>query len=623
MGKIEEVFDKKALAELSVDGSVFFQSQRLEPQRELERICNAEGSVGCERRNYFSDRLDYGERRFTARRDAEELREILRDGLAAFEPVLPHLNWGTFTRTILASRREAAELKKREIPADLLQLYLNALEHRESLDESKFVEMKVTFRRQAMAETMESVFTALLISRQFEKAQRIASTYKIGCRNRYETHPRLGLLREAILDNRKEGLSYLKYLIEVQRHKAAPNYKELPLGVITGDSKLVLQGLKRTNQAYQKAWNTKTYATPRVLRQYGSVKNILEDIRIHLQNGWLLSPWAIAWLSLAWHRGMKDVFTDVSRFSEWVPWELCCPESRPADSSHAQPKPKSKPKKLSQRAQRDLLFVSIAQGDLDAVRPLIDTLADLNVRNRDRRTPLMEAAHGGQIAIARLLLRSNANPDLLDVHGRSVLGIAASRGDLKMVDLILKEGIQPDHAGKPYRPLADACATGHLKVVKCLLKAGADPTALNDNKNSTPLVHAIDGEVESEAGAYYVGGEFMEPGGDYVGIVRELLKHGAKPNVRLATEGNGTALHSAAVAPSAEKFVKLLLASGAKVNVQDEYLNTPLHNAVECGKTAAVRLLLAAGAKKSLRNKDKKTAYDLAKKLPKIRKLLG
>ena len=57
---------------------------------------------------------------------------------------------------------------------------------------------------------------------------------------------------------------------------------------------------------------------------------------------------------------------------------------------------------------------------------------------------------------------------------------------------------------------------------------------------------------------------------------------------------------------------KALLGAGADINKQGNYGSTPLMFAAMFGKIEVVRELLKQGAKKELKNKDGKTAYDHA-----------
>ena len=79
----------------------------------------------------------------------------------------------------------------------------------------------------------------------------------------------------------------------------------------------------------------------------------------------------------------------------------------------------------------------------------------------------------------------------------------------------------------------------------------------------------------------------------YSHIVRILLAHGASLNVQ--DQNLETPLHHAA-SQGHSHTVRILLAYGASLNVEDQNLKTPLHHAARNGQTAIVKLLLNAGA---------------------------
>jgi ankyrin repeat protein len=58
--------------------------------------------------------------------------------------------------------------------------------------------------------------------------------------------------------------------------------------------------------------------------------------------------------------------------------------------------------------------------------------------------------------------------------------------------------------------------------------------------------------------------------------------------------------------------VELLLDRGAKINVKDDYGNTPLHLAAEHDAPGIVGILLGRGADPQIRNNEGKLALDVA-----------
>ena len=74
----------------------------------------------------------------------------------------------------------------------------------------------------------------------------------------------------------------------------------------------------------------------------------------------------------------------------------------------------------------------------------------------------------------KVLLAAHANPKQTDKRGRTVLVLAATRGDLAIVNTLLAGGVGADShaAGEPTALLA-AVRAGHADVAQALLAAGA------------------------------------------------------------------------------------------------------------------------------------------------------
>jgi Ankyrin repeats (3 copies) len=96
-------------------------------------------------------------------------------------------------------------------------------------------------------------------------------------------------------------------------------------------------------------------------------------------------------------------------------------------------------------------------------------------------------------------------------------------------------------------------------------------------------------------------------------IVRELLRYGAKVNVRSRT--GTTALIQAAGHPNRDdaSFISDLISAGADVNAADNDGQTALMAAAENGHITKVKLLLADSARASAKDKLGRTALQYAR----------
>jgi hypothetical protein len=105
-----------------------------------------------------------------------------------------------------------------------------------------------------------------------------------------------------------------------------------------------------------------------------------------------------------------------------------------------------------------------------------------------------------------------------------------------------------------------------VEIVGLLMRAGADPNASENHRESTPLHYAADGFI---TGPVWCANRQVET-------------------------------------------IRMLLNNGADVHLQDKNGATPLHRAVRTRCVAAVRCLLAAGASPTVHNKPGSTPFHLA-----------
>jgi len=101
------------------------------------------------------------------------------------------------------------------------------------------------------------------------------------------------------------------------------------------------------------------------------------------------------------------------------------------------------------------LHWAAGQGDLDEVRRLAATGADLDAADYDGRTPLHVAASEGRTEVVRYLLRRGVRQDPVDRWGNTPLSDAERAGHGETAELLRAPGLQA-----PPVPAADGTATG-------------------------------------------------------------------------------------------------------------------------------------------------------------------
>lgn len=260
-----------------------------------------------------------------------------------------------------------------------------------------------------------------------------------------------------------------------------------------------------------------------------------------------------------------------------------------------------------------LLFAA-QQGDLESARLLIQAGADVNEGLRGKSTnpkspasggaqssatPLLIASASGQAELSSFLLEKGADPNAVDSRGLTALHYAAARRNmLGTVKSLLAHGADPNARlmndlnsmyGNPEgdrtlppgtfgkfslgateisvkgaTPLFQAAIADNPAAIRLLAAAGADPR-LGTERNTTPLMVAAGvGLFETRRG----GDE--QPALDTVKVLIELGS-----DVNAVGEHKWTALHGAAYSAS-NQIIQLLVQKGAKLDVMDEYGQTPL-----------------------------------------------
>jgi ankyrin repeat protein len=207
------------------------------------------------------------------------------------------------------------------------------------------------------------------------------------------------------------------------------------------------------------------------------------------------------------------------------------------------------------------LVKAVKAGDVQAVRALVKSGADVNASSGDGSTPLLWAAHNASAELAKVLIAAGAKVDAANDYGVTPLLDASRSGDAAMVDLLLRSGANPKRAHpEGEMPLMAAARAGSVPAVRLLLARGVDVNTAETFQNTTALMWAAaEGHRE---------------------VVDLLIEAGADPNRQAHVTslskrhnadhptGGFTALMLAARNGDAET-VRRLAARGANVNLKN------------------------------------------------------
>uniref|UniRef100_A0A674PEG4 Ankyrin repeat domain 52a n=1 Tax=Takifugu rubripes TaxID=31033 RepID=A0A674PEG4_TAKRU len=206
--------------------------------------------------------------------------------------------------------------------------------------------------------------------------------------------------------------------------------------------------------------------------------------------------------------------------------------------------------------------------------------AEANARDKFWQTPLHVAAANRATRCAEALLTHLSNLNMADRTGRTALHHAAQSGFqevgffffFRLFDL-------PDcrrylEVTPPPPPPPPLLSTGHTDVVKLLVSRSADKSC-KDKQGYTPLhAAAASGHIE---------------------IVKYLLRMGAEVRDRSPNNCGYTPLHLAAVSTNGALCLELLVNNGADVNQQSKEGKSPLHMAAIHGRFTRSQILIQNG----------------------------
>lgn len=135
----------------------------------------------------------------------------------------------------------------------------------------------------------------------------------------------------------------------------------------------------------------------------------------------------------------------------------------------------------------DSLLAVAAAGDVGACRLHLSRGADVNYRNSDGKTALINAAFKGHLEVCVVLLAVGASVHTAGYGGRTALHMAASHGHAAICELLLDSGaVIEEKSNGGITPLHGASSNRQLAVCRLLIAHGADVCAAPADK-WTPL----------------------------------------------------------------------------------------------------------------------------------------
>lgn len=197
---------------------------------------------------------------------------------------------------------------------------------------------------------------------------------------------------------------------------------------------------------------------------------------------------------------------------------------------------------------------------------------DINYRNKHKDTALMMLSKLKNPFLIELMLnKKNIDVNLLNKNGDSALLTSIVYGNIEMSKMLLTHpNIKPDLRGdNRYTPFIFACSDGHVELVEIMMNRNGVDINLNCN-NTTPLESAArNGEIK---------------------IVDMLLKR--KDIIVNVKNCNGNTPLIMACSYGHIEIIKMLLENGADINIQSNFNMTALMWAVQSKYKKVIEMLL-------------------------------
>ncbi len=247
---------------------------------------------------------------------------------------------------------------------------------------------------------------------------------------------------------------------------------------------------------------------------------------------------------------------------------------------------------------RTALEIACVNRDAKTAAVLSSAGADIFLAGSDDKTPVDYAL--GSLGLLDAIL-NKSNIDSQNAQGKTILHLAAERGDMTKIDVILKKGAKPslrDNNGRTALDAAysDPSSESHAAAAERLILSGAH----SDNKQFAyfaPAVRSSNYNVRFDDGFAPLHFASRE---NHTGFMQFMISRRADVNAK--NSSGAPPLHEA-VREGNLDAVKILIEEGAEINARDAKGNSAMHLVMPLeSRLAIVKYLIGKGADPNIKD---------------------